>query len=59
MISARLEDVIVQKAPPAPVYSEHSFVTLRVPFRAGEAASAPSERARAIKPATSPRAKRV
>jgi len=32
-ISSRFEDVIVQKSPARPLYSEHSFVTWSSPFR--------------------------
>src|SRR5688572_9134825 len=33
-ISSRLEDMIVQKSPAPPLYSEHSLVTWRSPLRA-------------------------
>ena len=40
-ISGRFEDVIVQKSPARPQYSEHSFVTWSAPLR-GKDADAPA-----------------
>jgi len=58
LIAGRLEDVNVQKEPAWPLYTEHSFVTWRCPFRAEDAdtEATPLLSERVTKPATSRRA---